>query len=87
MAKEKKELTDELLDNINGGAQIDFGKWSFDIKCPFCGKDDQLQQGMQMYSDQSGMTIIWCLRCEKPFALDSNGNISQVQPPTRNCRW
>ena len=79
MAKEKKMITDEMLDDVNGGVQIGFGKWSFDVACPFCNKDDQLQQGLQMYSDQYGMTIVYCLRCEKPFAVTSEGKISEVE--------
>lgn len=79
MAKEKKMLTDEMLDDVNGGVDISFGKWTFDVKCPFCQKDDRLQQGIQMYSDQSGMTIVYCLNCEKPFAVSSDGKVSQVE--------
>lgn len=80
MSKEKKSLSDEMLDDVNGGVVINIGeKWSFDIGCPFCGKDDMLHQSLQLYSDQSGMTVISCGHCQRAFCLNSKGEISEVE--------
>ena len=79
MEKKKIQISDDSLDKVSGGRILELGDWSFDIKCPFCNKDDQLQQGMQMYSSQSGLSIVWCLRCEKPFGFDEKGRVFEVE--------
>lgn len=79
MAKENKKVTDVILDEVSGGRDISFGKWSFDVKCPFCGKDDMLRQGLQMYSEQSGMTVVWCDRCQDAFSINDRGQYGHVE--------
>ena len=80
MDKKKIRLSDESLDDVSGGKILELGdKWAFDIVCPFCKMDDQLQQGMQMYSSQSGMSIVYRLRCKKPFGFNEKGETFRVQ--------
>ena len=79
MEKKKYQISDDSLDDVIGGKILSLGDWSFDIKCPFCSMDDQLQQGMQMYSSQSGLSIVYCLRCKKPFGFNEKGETFRVQ--------
>lgn len=79
MEKKKYQISDDSLDDVSGGRMLDLGSWTFDIVCPFCGKDDQLQQGMQMYSSQTGLSIVYCLRCKKPFGFNEKGETFRVQ--------
>ncbi len=80
MEKKKYQLSDDSLNDVTGGKILNLGdNWSFDIACPFCGEKDQLQQGMQMYSSQSGMSIVYCLNCKKPFGFNEKGETFRVQ--------
>lgn len=80
MEKKKIQISDEMLKEVSGGKILNLGdNWSFDIKCPFCGEDEDLSQGFQMYSSQSGLSIVYCNHCRKPFGFNEKGETFAVE--------
>ena len=82
MEKKKIQLSDDSLNGVSGGKVFELGNWSYDIKCPFCNEDQELQQGLQMYSDQSGLSIVYCMKCRKPFGFNEKGETFAVNYQT-----
>lgn len=85
MEKKKVAISDDALDDVSGGKILQLGdneNWKFDINCPFCGEKNELEQGLQMYSSQGGFSIVYCMKCKKPFGFDEKGHTFEVNYKT-----
>ena len=78
-SKKARRITEDMLTDVHGGKNIEFGKWKFDVYCPWCHKDDMLHESIALYSDQSGSEVLVCYRCKRGFMIDQNGKISEIQ--------